>query len=311
VVVEAVEGEIRNREQRVLDREEMKIVLTGAGGMLGTDLVPLLEKDHQVEAFDHKGFDITDRKNVSDILSSLKPDLLINCAAYTKVDLAEEEREDAFKVNGLAVHNLAMSCSHLKIQLCHISTDYVFDGKSSRPYTPFDNTSPVNAYGESKLAGEKYIQWIMNEFYIIRTSWLYGLKGNNFVKSILKLSREKDELRVVSDQIGSPTWTVTLSKGIKQIIESSVFGIHHITDRTEGGISWFDFTKEIMIQSNAPVKVIPVVSEEYPTLAKRPTYAVLDMFHTCISTGFEAPDWKSSLKEYIHTLKSHTEVASS
>jgi len=188
----------------------MRVLVTGANGMLGRDLIAVLEKGHEVISLDLEGLDITDREGTHHTIFSIRPDIVINCAAYTNVDMAEDEKETAFRVNGLGAQNLAITCNELKIRLCHISTDYVFDGTSTKPYTPLDNTSAVNAYGETKLAGERYIQWLMHEFYIIRTSWLYGQHGNNFIRTILRLSGERDEIKVVSDQKGSPTWTVTL-----------------------------------------------------------------------------------------------------
>ncbi len=289
----------------------MRVLVTGANGMLGRDLIAVLEKGHEVISLDLEGLDITDREGTHHTIFSIRPDIVINCAAYTNVDMAEDEKETAFRVNGLGAQNLAITCNELKIRLCHISTDYVFDGRGSRPYTPLDNTSAVNAYGETKLAGERYIQWLMHEFYIIRTSWLYGQHGNNFIRTILRLSGERDEIKVVSDQKGSPTWTVTLSEGIMKVIESEVFGIHHITDRTAGGINWYELAIEIIRLSGASVKVIPISTDGYPTRAKRPSYSVLDTFHTEVSTGFSPPDWKTSLEKFIHTLKNQSDVSSS
>ncbi|HDH02484.1 MAG TPA: dTDP-4-dehydrorhamnose reductase [Nitrospirae bacterium] len=289
----------------------MRVLVTGANGMLGKDLIAVLEDGYEVIPLDLEGLDITDREATHYTIFSLRPDIVVNCAAYTNVDMAEDEKETAFRVNGLGVQNLAITCNELKIRLCHISTDYVFDGTSTRPYTPLDNTSAVNAYGETKLAGERYIQWLMHEFYIIRTSWLYGEHGNNFIRTMLRLSGERDEIKVVSDQKGSPTWTVTLSEGIRKVIESEVFGIHHITDRTAGGINWYELAAEIIRLSGASVKVIPISTDEYPTRAKRPSYSVLDTFHTEVSTGFSPPDWKTSLEKFIHTLKNQSDVSSS
>ncbi|HDL21192.1 MAG TPA: NAD(P)-dependent oxidoreductase, partial [Nitrospirae bacterium] len=165
----------------------MKILVTGSSGMLGSDLHVSLGNKHQVLPYSGKDLDLTLRAGTISAVRAAQPDIVINCAAYTKVDLAEKEREKAFLVNGVGVQNLAIACEELKIPLCHISTDYVFDGASNTPYTPFDDTGPINVYGESKLAGEKYIQWIMNKFYIVRTSWLYGKSRNNFVYTIQKL----------------------------------------------------------------------------------------------------------------------------
>ncbi len=280
----------------------MKILITGAAGMLASDLLPILSSEHDVVGLTRQQLDITDTTSLRDTLKSLSPEVVVNCAAYTKVDLAETERQKAFMVNGIGVYNLSVVCSELDIILCHISTDYVFDGQSQRAYTPFDPTRAVNFYGLTKLAGEKYIQWNMKRFYIVRTSWLYGVKGNNFVKTILRLAKERNQLRVVSDQRGSPTWTVTLARGIKRIIESGHYGIHHVTDKTEGGISWYEFAREILKYASVDCEVIPIKTEEYPTPAQRPSYSVLDTFFTEVSTGFVPPDWRESLKNMLQAL---------
>ncbi len=289
----------------------MKVLVTGAGGMLGRDLVSVLSRKHETVPLDRSGLDITDREGVYRTLAAVRPDIVVNCAAYTRVDEAEEEREKAFLVNGLALQNLATACNDHEIVLCHISTDYVFDGTASRPYTPFDTTSTINVYGESKLAGEMYVRWLMRRFYIIRTSWLYGLHGRNFVKTILRLSRERKEIRVVSDQIGSPTWTVTLSEFVAKVIDSEVFGVHHATDCTRGGISWYDLARETVRLAGSAARIVPVPTREYPTPARRPSYSVLDTFHSEVSTGFRFPDWRESLGRFIHILRNHTDVSSS
>lgn len=278
----------------------MKVLVTGAKGMLGTDLVRVLEKaDIDVYALGHQELDITDRDRTVFRIKEIKPRVVINCAAYTRVDDAEVERELAYRINGLGVQNLALASVETGSELCHVSTDYVFSGDAQRPYTPFDPTSPVNFYGLSKLAGEHYIRDILSRFYIIRTSWLYGSGGRNFVKTILRLASERSELRVVKDQIGSPTWTVTLAEGILRIIQSGSYGVHHVTDRTEGGISWFDFASEIFALKGLSTRVTPIPTSEFPTPAKRPAYSVLDTFFTETSTGLSLPFWKGSLKRFL------------
>jgi dTDP-4-dehydrorhamnose reductase len=187
----------------------------------------------------------------------------------------------------------------MNIPLCHISTDYVFDGTKSTPYTPFDGTNPINAYGESKLAGEKYIQWIMNEFYIVRTSWLYGKQGKNFVSTILRLANERPELRVVDDQRGSPTSTVSLSLALRALLETGAYGIYHFTDETKGGISWFDFANEIVRLSGLRTRVIPIPTSEFPLPARRPVNSVLETTVFSAVTGHAPVDWKEALKEYL------------
>lgn len=277
----------------------MKILVTGSKGMLAHDLVPILKEVHEVIAPSEDVLDITVRDKVSRIIKENSPDIVINCAAYTKVDKAEEERSRTFLINGTGVQNLALVCHDGGIPLCHISTDYVFDGKKGKPYTPFDNTNPINTYGESKLAGEKYIQWLMNRFYIVRTSWLYGRGGSNFVSTILGIAKEKKVMRVVKDQIGSPTSTVSFSHAIKSLVDSGAYGIHHFTDETNGGISWYDFAKEIIRLSGFKTEVIPITTDEFPRPAKRPIYAVLDTLSFSEVTGYTPVNWKDALRAFL------------
>ncbi|MBI4837679.1 MAG: dTDP-4-dehydrorhamnose reductase [Nitrospirae bacterium] len=277
----------------------MKIIITGSNSMLAQDLIPLLKKDHEVKSFSRQELDITKKDIAAKIIKSNEPEVVINCAAFTNVDKAEKERDKAFLVNGTGVQNLALLCADAGIPLCHISTDYVFDGKKKKPYTPFDNPSPINAYGESKLAGEKYVQWILNKFYIVRTSWLYGRGGSNFVSMILKMAKERSEIRVVKDQINSPTSAMTLANGIKHLIKSGAYGIYHITDSTEGGISRFDFAKKAVLLAGLKTKIIPVSSNEFPAPAKRPAYSVLDTTMTELVLKISLPDWGSGLKQFI------------
>lgn len=277
----------------------MKILVTGAKGMLAHDLIPVLKERHEVMSLTLEDLDITKRDEVDKVIKKLCADLVINCAAYTQVDKAETEREKAFLVNGVGVQNLALLCSDRGIPLCHISTDYVFDGTKAAAYTPFDNTNPINAYGESKLAGEKYIQWIMNKFYIVRTSWLYGKAGNNFVAAILKLAKERRELAVVDDQKGSPTSTRSLSRGIERLIATGAHGIYHFTDETGGGITWYEFAGEIVRLSGSRTAIVPTTTDRFPRPAKRPSHSVLDVCLFPAVTGYNPVDWKTALKEYL------------
>ena len=190
--------------------------------MLARDLIPVLKENNEVMPLSKQEMDITQKDAVIKNIKSNAPDMVINCAAYTKVDTAEEEKDRAFQVNGIGVQNLAVVCAEMQIPLCHISTDYVFDGRKNKPYTPFDAANPLNIYGESKLAGEKYIQWILNKFYIVRTSGLYGRGDNNFVMTILRLAKERRTMKVVTDQICSPTSTANLAAGIKNLLKAEV-----------------------------------------------------------------------------------------
>lgn len=277
----------------------MKILVTGSNGMLGQDLMPVLREDHDTISFPKEKLDVTRKDNAHKAILETNPDLVINCAAYTNVDGAEEEIYKAFSVNGIGVQNLALACEKIGIPICHISTDYVFDGMKIAPYTPFDNTNPINRYGESKLAGEKYIQWITNRFYIIRTSWLYGKGGKNFVSTIRRTLKEQPVVRVVHDQTGSPTSTVMLSHAIKSLIETGAYGIYHFTDETDGGISWYDFARTVAEYTDSDTKIIPITTAEFPRPAKRPAYSVLDTGIYYMVTGKEPVGWREPLKDYL------------
>ncbi|MBF0320407.1 MAG: dTDP-4-dehydrorhamnose reductase [Nitrospirae bacterium] len=277
----------------------MKIFVAGAGGMLSTDIIPVLSQGHTCVGATIDEMDIISIDSVRGVVDKHSPDVIVNCAAYTNVDAAEKDRDMAMLVNATGTQHLAMVCAERDIPLCHVSTDYVFNGQNTVPYTPFDDTDPVNFYGYSKLAGEKYVQWLLRKFYIVRTSWLYGWFGKNFVKTMLDLSGKMDTLRVVNDQKGSPTWTVSLSHGIKTIVESGKYGIYHVTDATDGTLSWYDFTVEILRLSGKPNKVIPVTTDEFPRPAKRPAYSVLDLSATSYSTPFKARPWDEALADYL------------
>ncbi len=280
----------------------MKVLLTGASGMLGQELSKCLSERHELTAYDHAALDILSFEKLIQVVSADRPDVIVNAAAYTRVDQAEDEFEKAYLVNGVGVYNLARVSERYGVRLCHISTDYVFRGDKHTPYLPFDRTDPINAYGRSKLAGEEFIRMRMREYFIIRTSWLYGLGGNNFVKTILRLLDEREEVRVVSDQIGSPTWTGTLARAVSDIIETDAYGIHHVTDRTENGISWYEFALEIGRFAGKGDRIRPIPSSEFPTRAVRPAYSVLDTSFTEVVTGISLPDWRDSLSNFLRSL---------
>nr|CBL42924.1 dTDP-4-dehydrorhamnose reductase [Candidatus Magnetobacterium bavaricum] len=270
--------------------------------MLAGDLIPILAQYHYLYSQNRADLDITDAGRVFKVVDVYRPDVVVNCAAYTAVDRAETEREMAMLVNGIGVQNLALACSKYDVPLCHISTDYVFDGSKGAPYTPFDNTSPVNFYGESKLAGECYVRWLTGKFYIIRTSWLYGARGGNFVKTMLRLSTQRDEVRVVHDQVGNPTSTVSLARAIKVIIESGRYGVYHVTDQTDGKLNWYDFACEIMRLAGAGTRVVPITTAEYPTAARRPVYSVLDLEPSRLSVDYPLKSWDAALAECIEGI---------
>jgi len=279
----------------------MKILITGSESMLARDLIPVLRENNEIIPLSKPAMDVTEKDSAIKNVKRSAPDIVINCAAYTKVDAAEEEWEKAFKVNGMGVQNLAIACEEMQIPLCHISTDYVFDGRKDKPYTPFDAPNPLNVYGESKLAGEKYIQWIMNKFYIVRASGLYGRGDNNFVMKILRLAKEQQTVKVVTDQICSPTYTASLSAGIKKLIESGSFGIYHIADDSGSGISWFDYAREIVSIAGVRAEIIPVTSEGFPRPAKRPAYSVLDTDITRFALNYTPEKRVIALKKFLST----------
>lgn len=269
----------------------MKILVTGAKGMLGQDLCPILEDEgYEVVETDSNNLNVTDFAKVKEVLKREKPDFVIHCAAYTNVDKAEEDLETAALINVKGTENVARICAENNITLVYISTDYVFDGKKKEPYLPEDKPNPINNYGLTKFQGEEAVKKFCKKYYIIRTSWLYGHHGKNFVETMISLA-EKPELKVVDDQIGCPTWTVELSNGIVEIIdEEPDFGIYHICG--SGKISWYGFAKEIFNQMGLKVNLVPCKTEEFPRPAKRPKNSVMESEGIC-------RNWKIALKEYL------------
>lgn len=276
----------------------MKLMLLGSGGTLGKDLINVLkQKRENFFAFTKDQLNILNTEKLKKAIDDVKPDVIINCAGYTKVDMAEIEKEKAFSVNALAVFHLANICKELGILLVHISTDYVFSGEKNTPYHPFDIPSPLNYYGISKLYGENYIKDSGCDYLIARTSWLYGTEGNNFFLKLLEKSESKDEISVETDQISSPTSTITLSKTLITLINKSARGIYNITDRTKNGISLFTFAVKIMEVFERKTIIKGVKTEELIRPAKRPHYSVLDIEATEFIIGERLPYWEVSLGE--------------
>lgn len=257
-----------------------KILVTGANGQLAKNLKSLVEskpiENQQFLFFDKKQFDITNKEMVETFFFTNSIDIVVNCAAYTNVDSAETEVEKAFKINADGVKNLAEECAEQNAILIHVSTDYVFDGeKENSAYLPEDKTSPINVYGKSKLAGEKLALQINPKTFVIRTSWLYSKEGENFYTTMLRLMSEKEEISVVSDQIGKPTKARDLAIYIYELILSSNenYGIHHFSGNEI--MSWYDFAKKIAIENGFTTKIHPILTDQYPTAAKRPRWSVL------------------------------------
>ena len=269
----------------------MKVLVTGATGMLGSDLCSMLEDaGFEVIETTREELDITDEQNVNAVINDVKPDYVVHCAAYTNVDMAEEEPDKAELVNGTATEFIARACEENGSVLIYISTDYVFDGTKNTPYVPDDKTNPINAYGLSKLHGEQAVEENCDRYYILRTSWLYGHHGKNFVETMISLA-DKPEVKVVDDQIGCPTWTVDLSDAIISFIdEDPEYGIYHACGG--GSTTWYGFAKEIYKQTGLNVNLKPCTTQDFPRPAKRPKYSIMD------NEGL-LRDWKLALKEYI------------
>jgi len=278
----------------------MKIVVTGYPGLLSSDLVPILTTaGHEVLPLTIADLDITQKEAVFSAIQRLKPHVLINCAGYTAVDQAEREWEETFRVNTLGVHHLALACRRAGTVLCQISTDYVFDGRLGRPYQPWDAPNPLNVYGASKLAAERIIEGLLDRYYIVRTSSLYGKHGKNFVRTILDRAEQGRPLSIVCDQVMSPTWSVNLSQGILRLIESEMFGLYHLTDATEGGISWFEFGRTILKTAGLERKILPLNHCDLDRPAPRPIYSVLDIRYCTLVTGYRPLPFQEALKRFL------------
>ncbi|MBN1385126.1 MAG: dTDP-4-dehydrorhamnose reductase [Elusimicrobia bacterium] len=322
----------------------MKILITGCSGMLGYDLCRTLS-EHELHGVDIKDsslfsslsslscLDITDSEKTYKTITKINPEIVIHTAAWTDVDGAETNQGDAYRLNAIGTKNIALACQRFDTSMIYISTDYVFDGEKKEPYVEFDKTNPQSIYGKSKYFGESIVQQLLNRFFIIRTSWLYGKNGKNFVKTILNLAKEKEELKIVNDQFGSPTYTKDLAEAIRTLLtaycslSTGLYGIYHITN--SGSCSWYEFAKEIVKQSKvqgprpegapAPLslkrgerlaqpnwaancKVIPVTTEEFKRPAKRPKNSVLENLTWKIS-GFKLlRNWDKALADYLEEI---------
>lgn len=280
----------------------MKILVTGASGQLGYDVCRELDR-HGMEnlGLSSKDMDITDIDATSKVIKAYMPDAVIHCAAYTMVDKAEEERERCWAVNAEGTRNIASVCRELDIKLLYISTDYVFPGAGDHFYRTDDDTAPCNVYGASKLAGENAVKELLDRFFIVRTSWVFGENGGNFVKTMLRLSQTRDSVEVVSDQIGSPTYTAHLAPLLCDMINSNRFGIYHATN--EGVCSRAELAREVFRLAGKSTSVIPVLSSRYPCAAVRPLNSRLDKSELSKAGFRRLPDWHTALAEYISKIK--------
>jgi len=283
----------------------MKVLITGAGGMTGSELARQgLEREWDIVALTKADLDVADADKVEGIIGSERPDVIINAAAYTAVDAAETDAETAMAVNAAGPQNIARAARTSGAQLLHISTDYVFDGEATEPYAPEDRPAPINVYGESKLAGEMAIRDACAEHVIVRTSWVYSHEGKNFVRTMLRSAEEKKEIKVVNDQYGCPTSSIDLASALlcaaNLMMRSYVTGTYHFCNA--GSTTWFDFANAIFELQGTSPQVTPIPSTEFPTAAKRPRWSVLDTTSFQLAFGVEPRPWRDALKDTMERL---------
>lgn len=286
---------------------ERRVIITGANGQLGLAINHVIQerKDLNITiintdvgeatAYCPITLDITNPVAVMNLVQSINPEIIINCAAFTAVDLCESEKERAYRINAIGAKNLAIAAKDFDATLVQVSTDYVFDGENNKPYTEEDTPNPNSVYGSTKLEGEKFVQEICDKHFIIRTAWLYGI-GKNFVRTMIRLMDEKKDIRVVRDQYGCPTSAMELAKAIVSLMDTKEYGIYHGV--CDGGTTWYEFAVEIFKQLGVDVKVTPIETSDYPTPAKRPAYSILSN-SKLKKLGIHMKPWKEALKEYI------------
>ena len=291
----------------------MKILITGSKGQLGNELLDIIKsgkaeigevseviKKSEVIALDVDELDITNLEQVKSKINDLKPDVIINCAAATNVDGCESNEDFAFKVNSIGPRNLAIASEEVGAKLVQVSTDYVFSGIGNKPLTEYDLTAPYSVYGKTKLLGENYVRELSSKYFIVRTAWLYGYVGHNFVYTMRRLGKEKECITVVNDQRGNPTHANDLAYHILKLIQTEEYGVYHCTGK--GECTWYDFAKMIIELSGEKCEVKPCTSEEYKTPAKRPEYSSLDNMMLRCTVGDEMRDWKDAIKSFINKL---------
>lgn len=279
----------------------MKVLVTGVKGQLGYDVVQVLQdRDIECKGVDIDDFDITNKDAVREYILAYAPDTVVHCSAYTAVDKAEDAPELCRAVNVTGVENIAEVSREIDAKMVYISTDYVFPGTGETAYSPDDKTGPLSVYGKTKRDGEEAAISLVEKLFIIRISWVFGINGNNFIKTMLRLSKENDEVRVVGDQFGSPTYTADLAILIADMIATDKYGVYHATN--EGICSWADFAEEVFRQAGLPTRVTPIRTEDYPTKAVRPKNSRMDK--SCLTdAGFSRlPTWKDAVRRYLNLL---------
>lgn len=294
----------------------MKILITGAKGQLGNEIIDIINsgsaeigsiseniKNSKVIALDINELDITKLDDVRSIIGKHNPDVVINCAAATNVDNCESNEDVAFKINALGPRNLAIISEEIGAKLVQVSTDYVFSGEGNSPLKEYELTAPTSVYGKTKLLGEKYVSEFSSKYFIVRTAWLYGYIGHNFVYTMMRVGKEKESINVVNDQRGNPTHANDLAYHILKLIETDEYGVYHCTGK--GECTWYDFAKKIMELNKLNCKVNPCTSEEYKTPAKRPAYSSLDNMMLRNTVGDEMREWDEALKSFVKNRKKY------
>lgn len=280
-----------------------KVIITGCNGQLGRALNQVYAKSTEVECIntDVAELDITDIDAVLRLVREVRPYAIINCAAHTAVDLCEIQVDSAYRINAIGPRNLSIAATETNAKMIQISTDYVFAGDGKRPYTEFDAVGPKSVYGKTKLAGEQMVKEFASRYFILRTAWLYG-EGKNFAKTMLRLSETNDTVRVVKDQVGSPTSALELAKAIAYLLPTDNYGLFHGT--CEGDCSWADFAKEIFRQAGRKTYVEGITTEEFGAQAARPAYSILENYMLTLTTNYKFAEWQDALAAYLNTLVS-------
>jgi dTDP-4-dehydrorhamnose reductase len=277
-----------------------KVLVLGAQGMLGHDLLRVFAKGHKVIGLDKENVDITLQGATRKAIKEISPAVVINAAGYTDVDGCEKKMHKAFVINAEGAKNVAKGCRDIGAKLVYISTDYVFDGEKKSPYREDDLPDPLNIYGESKLMGERYVEEFLDDFLIVRTQWLFGRHGRNFIETILALFSERDSIEVVHDQQGSPTYTVDLSKAIAALVRKDLNGTFHVSNN--GSCSWYDFALEIVrLADVSGIEIIPISSADLNRPAKRPLYSVFNRQRLEHEAGIEMRTWQEALQDYFYS----------
>jgi dTDP-4-dehydrorhamnose reductase len=284
-----------------MNERAFTLLVTGANGQLGQELVRMGTEKIRIVGYGRDRLDITNLDQCREVIADIRPDAIIHAAAYTAVDKAESEPDEAYRINALGTRNLAIAAREQAAKLCYISTDYVFDGTGTAPYNEYDNTNPQSVYGKSKRAGEILLQSLADRYFIVRTSWVYGKYGNNFVKTMLKLASERDSVTVVEDQIGSPTYTYDLAQFLIELVQTERYGVYHASNT--GSCSWYEFAKAIFEESGIPIRTEPCTTEQFPRPAPRPAYSVMD--HSAIrQNGFkDLRPWREALRAFLKELE--------